>query len=104
MTVTNRYELRFRLAVPDDAVSVAALHADSWRRHYRGAYSDSFLDNDVAGDRLAVWTERLQAADPSSWTVLAERGERLVGFAHTIFDADPIWGGAPGEPPRDPRA
>ncbi len=35
--------LRFRLASPADAKAVADLHADSWRRHYRGAYSDAFL-------------------------------------------------------------
>jgi hypothetical protein len=27
------------------------LHADSWRRHYRGAYADAFLDGDVLADR-----------------------------------------------------
>ena len=32
------------------------LHADSWRRHYRGAFSDAFLDGDVAGYLLAEWT------------------------------------------------
>jgi GNAT superfamily N-acetyltransferase len=38
-------DLRFRAAGPGDAQAVAGLHADSWRRHYRGAYADSFLDN-----------------------------------------------------------
>ena len=28
---------------------MASLHADSWRRHYRGAWSDSFLDGEVVG-------------------------------------------------------
>jgi GNAT superfamily N-acetyltransferase len=35
----------FRAAGRDDARAVAELHADSWRRHYRGAYSDALLDN-----------------------------------------------------------
>jgi hypothetical protein len=39
----------FRAAGQDDAHAIAELHADSWRRHYRGAYSDAFLDGDVAG-------------------------------------------------------
>jgi len=39
----------FRPARASDSEAIAALHADSWRRHYRGAYSDAFLDGDVAG-------------------------------------------------------
>jgi ribosomal protein S18 acetylase RimI-like enzyme len=84
-------ELQFRLAGPADAKAVANLHADSWRRHYRGAYSDAFLDGDVVADRLAVWTDRLREPDPRRCTILAEDG-RLVGFANTLFDDDPIWG------------
>ena len=82
---------QFRLAGPGDAEAVANLHADSWRRHYRGAYSDAFLDGNVVADRLAVWTDRLRGPDPSRCTILAE-GVSLVGFANTIFDHDPTWG------------
>jgi ribosomal protein S18 acetylase RimI-like enzyme len=77
-----------------DIEAIAALHADSWRRHYRGAYSDEFLDGDVFDDRLVVWTDRL--ARPRSranvCTIVAERDGILVGFAHTIFEDDPTWG------------
>ena len=82
---------RFRLAGPADAEAVARLHADSWRRHYRGAYSDAFLDGDVVADRLAVWTDRLREPDPRRCTIVAEDGG-LVGFANTWFDDDPRWG------------
>jgi ribosomal protein S18 acetylase RimI-like enzyme len=82
---------QFRLARPDDAEAVARLHADSWRRHYRGAYSDAFLDGDVLADRLAVWTARLREPDPRQRTVVAEQGS-LLGFAHTVLDDDPMWG------------
>lgn len=84
--------LQFGRATAHDAEPIAALHADSWRRHYRGAYSDSFLDGDVLADRRAVWTQRLQHANADSCTLVAKDGARLVGFAHTIFDADPAWG------------
>lgn len=82
---------RFRVAGPEDAEQVASLHADSWRRHYRGAYADSFLDGDVVADRHAVWSVRL-AAPASTYTVLAEDDGRLVGFGHVVFDNDPRWG------------
>lgn len=81
-----------RLAGPADAAAIAALHADSWRRHYRGAYADAFLDGDIDEDRLAVWTERLGAAAGETCTIVAEDGGALVGFAHTVFDEHPTWG------------
>ena len=84
--------LRFRPAGVADAGVIAALHADSWRNHYRGAYSDSFLDGDVLADRTAVWAERFATDDGGTLTVLAEDDGGLVGFAHTVFDADPAWG------------
>lgn len=88
----SREELHFRLAGRSDAAAVAALHADSWSRHYRGAYRDDFLDHRVHADRLAVWTDRLAEPDPGSQTLLAEQAGRLLGFACTVFDDDPSWG------------
>jgi ribosomal protein S18 acetylase RimI-like enzyme len=83
--------VRFRFARLSDAESVARLHADSWRRHYRGAYSDAFLDGDVLADRLAAWRALLGEADPHRVTIVAEDGS-LVGFAHARLRAHPRWG------------
>ncbi|MEY9969522.1 hypothetical protein ABIA33_007611 [Streptacidiphilus sp. MAP12-16] len=68
----------FRAAHPDDAEKAALLHADSWRRHYRGAYADSFLDSDVVADRRSAWSSRL-AAPANSMTAIAEDNTGLVG-------------------------
>jgi predicted N-acetyltransferase YhbS len=85
--------VRFRVAGAADATAIAALHADSWRRHYRGVYSDSFLDGDVGDDRLRIWSERLAVAtSETAHTVVAEDDDGLVGFTHVVFDADPEWG------------
>jgi ribosomal protein S18 acetylase RimI-like enzyme len=85
--------MEFREARVSDAAGIAALHADSWRRHYRGAFSDAFLDGDVVADRLQVWSERLAQPDDGSCTIVAIDGEaEVVGLAHTIFDADPTLG------------
>jgi GNAT superfamily N-acetyltransferase len=85
--------VRFRPAGAADAIAVAALHADSWRRHYRGAYSDSFLDGDVLEDRTKVWIERLRCDDRGTRTVVADDDDAgLIGFAHVILDSDPTWG------------
>ncbi|MER5214246.1 GNAT family N-acetyltransferase [Streptomyces sp. NPDC002838] len=83
--------LRFRAAGPDDAENMALLHSDSWRRHYRGAYSDAFLDGDVVADRRAVWSARLSAPS-GSVTVVAEDDTGLAGFVHVVCDEDGRWG------------
>lgn len=84
---------QFRYAGSGDAEAVARLHADSWRRHYRGTYSDAYLDGDVVADRLAVWSGRLAAA-AGTRTVLAEDAAdgALLGFVHVVLDDDPAWG------------
>ena len=90
--MTSPDDLRFRPAEAGDAAAVAALHADSWRRHYRGAFSDAFLDGDVAGYLLAEWTGRLSAPDPQARTIVAELGGEVVGLAHTRLGEDAAWG------------
>ncbi|WP_020579680.1 GNAT family N-acetyltransferase [Actinopolymorpha alba] len=90
--MANAEFLHFRPARLADAAAVAALHADSWRRHYRDAYSDAFLDGDVSADRVAVWKDRLSVATGRDHTLLAEQRGVVVGFVHTILGEDPIWG------------
>ena len=84
--------LRLHHADAGDAERIAALHADSWRRHYRGAFADAFLDGDLDADRFAAWAERLQTQDGRTTTILAEGDGALVGFIHVVFEADPRWG------------
>ena len=85
-------EVRIGFARASDAPEIAELHAQSWRRHYRGAYSDRYLDTDVFTDRLAVWTERMSDSDATRLTLVARSDTGLVGFAHVVLDADRRWG------------
>jgi ribosomal protein S18 acetylase RimI-like enzyme len=82
----------YRDANDRDVDAIARLHAESWRRNYRGAFSDSYLDGDVLTDRHEVWTARLTDRLPSQRTIVAVHDGIVVGFAHTIFDDDPDWG------------
>ena len=84
--------IRCRPAEVCDIEAIAALHADSWRRNYRGAYLDSYLDGDVVTDRLVVWRERITRADANVRTIVAEHDGAFAGFAHTKLDDDPTWG------------
>jgi GNAT superfamily N-acetyltransferase len=84
--------VEYREAMEGDVEAIAALHADSWRRNYRGAYSDEFLDRDVFEERREAWTERLTRSDRLHHTVVAECEGVIAGFVHTIVDHDPVWG------------
>ena len=84
--------MEYRKATARDAEAIARLHADSWRRNYRGAYSDAFLDGDVLTDRLALWRARLTEAAGDRCTLVAGCDGSVVGFAHVLLDADPTWG------------
>jgi GNAT superfamily N-acetyltransferase len=83
--------VRLREAGPWDAKGVAALHGESWRRHYRGAYADSYLDGDILTERKQVWSGRLGALG-NNLTVVAEDAGELVGFVHVVFDLDTQYG------------
>jgi len=84
--------VQYRRARRSDASAIAALHADSWRHHYRGAYADAFLDGDVGADRLAVWSGRLNQRQVETCAVVGEANGVVVGFAYTIWDGDETWG------------
>ncbi|HEV2500002.1 MAG TPA: GNAT family N-acetyltransferase [Terriglobia bacterium] len=82
----------FRHASESDIEAIAGLHAESWRRHYRGAYRDEFLDGDVFADRQATWAERLSGARADRFTIVAEMEDGVAGFVHMVLDDDPKWG------------
>ncbi len=84
--------VRLRVASPADASMIARLHAESWQRHYRGAYADAFLDDEAVGFLGGMWADRLGAPTPAAHTVVAEYGGEAAGFAHTVLDADSGWG------------
>jgi ribosomal protein S18 acetylase RimI-like enzyme len=85
-------EMILREASIHDVEEIAALHAESWRRHYRGAYLDSFLDGDVLANRLAVWSVRLTVPSADHFTIVADQNNAVVGFVHMILDEDPNFG------------
>jgi GNAT superfamily N-acetyltransferase len=83
--------LEARAAVADDAEQIALLHTDSWRRFYRGAYSDAYLDGDISADRRAMWTARM-AAPGDCATLVVDDGNGLAAFVHVALDDDARWG------------
>ena len=72
MTPATSGEVTYRAATEHDAEGIAHLHADSWRRNYRGAFSDAYLDGDLVAERLSVWTDRLRPPRTGTFTIVAE--------------------------------
>jgi GNAT superfamily N-acetyltransferase len=84
--------MRFRDATLADAPRIAALHAASWGRAYRGMLSDEYLDTVLESDRARVWIERLTTPKPKQRVVLAEITDQLAGFACAFGAEDPDLG------------
>lgn len=84
--------IHVRRMEPSDAPAVARLHAESWRRTYRGVLPDAFLDGDVFAEREAAWRTLLAGAPPGDAGFVAVEGDRIVGLAHADADGDATWG------------
>jgi ribosomal protein S18 acetylase RimI-like enzyme len=84
--------LNYRAARKSDVEQIALLHADSWKRTYRGMLRDEFLDGDVAADRLDVWTQRLGAERADQFVFIAEDQGRVCGFICAYGNEDSAWG------------
>ena len=82
----------FRAARESDPERLAMLHAESWRRTYRGMMTDEFLDAEVLANRLAAWRDRMSANRTGQFVFLAEHGPTLAGFICVFADEDVRWG------------
>lgn len=82
----------YRPARMTDKEPIARLHADSWRRSYRGLFSDRFLAEEADADRLQVWTQRLAAAAENQFVYVADQNGEVQGFVCVYAQDDPQWG------------
>ena len=71
-----------REATTDDAAMIGEVHADAWRVAYRDLFEPAFLSNQV-DTRRQRWAEAMAEPEFAATTLLvAERGHRVVAFAH----------------------
>jgi GNAT superfamily N-acetyltransferase len=84
--------MHLRDATLDDADSIAAVHAASWRSFYRGSLPDRYLDGDVVSDRQQVWRSRLGAPHDDQKVVVALIDDELCGFVCALRNHDASWG------------
>jgi len=85
-------EIKYRQATENDQEQIALLHARSWQQHYRGDFSDDFLDNMVVGERLGVWKERFDNPKPNQHIIIAESEGKIYGFICAFWNDDPAYG------------
>lgn len=84
-------EVRIRPLHTADAGTVAALHAASWRRAYRGILTNAYLDSDLEAERHAVWTDTLSSGGGGhGW--LAYVDDAAAGFVFVRPHEDAQWG------------
>lgn len=84
--------INFREADKMDAEAIARLHARSWQLHYRGSFSDSYLDGPVEQERLQVWTRRMTHPAPEQYVIVAENQGQIIGFLCLYALQDPKYG------------
>lgn len=84
--------IEYRPATAADADAIALLHTRSWREHYRGSFSDAFLDGELPEERMRVWHARFDRPPENQFVELAFDAEDLVGFVCAYGAHDPRWG------------
>ncbi len=85
-------EITFHEGRQIDLKSIAGLHARSWQKFYRGALSDTYLNEKVHEDRLNVWAKRLTTPSVNQKVFVAKSNGTLVGFICIFKSHDPKWG------------
>ena len=87
----NRMVL-LREALYSDYIVIARLHAENWKKYYRGILSDNYLDNEVEQERLNTWHEQLRLPAVNQQLTVAVVNNEIVGFACLFLDDDPAFG------------
>ena len=84
--------IQLRDAQFSDYAAIAKLHTESWRKTYRGIYSDSFLDHEVEQERLNVWQHKLKSPNNNQQVIIATFEDTVIGFACLYLNNDPVFG------------
>lgn len=75
-----------------DAIEIGQFHARSWQLHYRGAFSDHFLDNLAVQERIEVWTNRLENPKVGQFVRVAKQNGKIIGLVCAYLNEDVKYG------------
>ena len=73
-----------RRATSADAAAIAGVQVRGWQSGYRGLVPDAILDAMSVAERTARWREILSRVDASTYTLVTERADELLGFCSII--------------------
>jgi len=85
-------DIEYSLATARHQEAIARLHAYSWQIHYRGIFTDKYLDHDVVNERMNVWKRRFENPSKDQFIVLANDQDLLCGFGCAFLNHDPDYG------------
>ena len=75
--------IQIRVAIPEDATSMARVHVDSWRSTYAGIVPAEYLAGLSYRNRESLWKDLLTTDRPGTSYFVAETGGGdIVGFAN----------------------
>ena len=78
--------VHYRAALRADTERIALLHADSWRRTYRGSYRDTFLDGDVVTNRVEAVEQPSGSREGGSVRIRRRDGFRVARFCLRLWE------------------
>lgn len=80
--MTDHPVAQIRIASPDDAQALGAMHVASWHETYTGLLPDKMLSSLSVGARAAGWPKVIQepVTERSTVTYLAEHEAAIIGF------------------------
>lgn len=78
-----------RPATVDDAARIARVHVASWRVAYRGLLAPEVLDSLSVEARTRFWERAVAHPLPRAVTLVAARGEQVLGFCSCGPSLDP---------------
>jgi GNAT superfamily N-acetyltransferase len=90
--------VKLRAARPGDEAAIAEVHVRTWQAAYRGQIPDDFLDSLSIEERTGMWQQIIaESAAPECACMVAEEGDRIVGFTHLCPSRDEGAGPRTGE-------
>ncbi len=81
--------MKLRAARPGDEAAIAEVHVRTWQAAYRGQIPDDFLDSLSIEERTGMWRQIIaESTTPGRACIVAEVGDRIVGFANLCPSRD----------------
>ncbi|MCP4494921.1 MAG: GNAT family N-acetyltransferase [Gammaproteobacteria bacterium] len=88
----NRFlntKIMIEIATTDDADTIAAIHAASWRDVYTNILPKKYLSDEVTQERSKFWRHKMRDKDQSEIVLTIKSGDRVIGFIWTTTVAEP---------------